>query len=115
MKYGLRPKGITKPPMNNYRLSRLAANDLEEIAEYTIERFGIEQARRYRDGLKTCFIQLANNPAIGRKAEQLIRGLRRFEHQSHVVFYIGESESLLIVRVLHSSMDVPRHFHIIKE
>jgi len=95
--------------MNNYRLSRQASADLEEIAEYTIERFGIEQARRYRDGLKTCFNQLANNPALGRRAEQLIRGLHRFEHQSHVVFYISEAENLFIVRVLHSSMDVPRH------
>ncbi len=96
--------------MTNYQLSRLAAVDLEEIAEYTIERFGIEQSRRYRDGLKTCFVQLADNPALGRRAEQLIRGLRRFEHQSHVVFYISKPENLLIVRVLHSSMDVPRHF-----
>ena len=96
--------------MNDYRLSRLASADLEEIAEYTIERFGIEQARRYRDGLKTCFDQLANNPALGKGSEQLMRGLRRFEHQSHVVFYINESEDIFIVRVLHSSMDVPRHF-----
>ena len=110
MKYGLRPKGITKPSMNSYRLSRLAAADLQEIAEYTIERFGIMQARRYRDSLKTCFVQLANNPTLGRRAEQLMHGLQRFEHQSHVVFYISEPENILIVRVLHSSMDVPRHF-----
>lgn len=109
MKYGPRPKGITKPQVNKYRLSRLAVADLEEIAEYTIDRFGIEQARRYRDGLKTCFVQLANNLTIGRKAEQLKPGLRRFEHQSHVVFYISERESILIVRVLHTSMDVARH------
>jgi toxin ParE1/3/4 len=96
--------------VNNYRLSRLAAADLEEIAEYTIEHFGINQARRYRDGLKTCFDQLAGNPTLGREAEQLVRGLHRFEHQSHVVFYKSEPENLLIVRVLHSSMDVPRHF-----
>ncbi len=110
MKYGLRPKGITKPSMNSYRLSRLAAADLQEIAEYTIERFGIMQARRYRDSLKTCFVQLASNPALGRRVEQLMHGLQRFEHQSHVVFYISEPENILIVRVLHSSMDVPRHF-----
>jgi len=96
--------------VNNYRLSRLAAADLEEIAEYTIEHFGIDQARRYRDGLKTCFDQLAENPTLGREVEQLVCGLHRFEHQSHVVFYKSEPENLLIVRVLHSSMDVPRHF-----
>jgi len=96
--------------MNNYRLSRLVAADLDEIAEYTIDRFGIEQARRYRDGMKTCFDRLANDPALGRGTEQLLRGLHRFEHQSHVVIYISEPKNLLIVRVLHSSMDVPRHF-----
>jgi toxin ParE1/3/4 len=96
--------------MNSYRLSRLAAADLQEIAEYTIERFGIMQARRYRDSLKTCFVQLASKPALGRRVEQLMNGLQRFEHQSHVVFYISEPENILIVRVLHSSMDVPRHF-----
>jgi len=96
--------------MNNCRLSRLAVADLAEIAEYTIERFGLEQSRRYRDGLKTCFVQLTNNPALGRSAEQLVPGLQRFEHQSHVVFYISEPGNLLIVRVLHSSMDVPGHF-----
>jgi toxin ParE1/3/4 len=94
--------------MNNYRLSRLASADLEEIAEYTIERFGIEQARRYRDGLKSCFDQLANNPALGRRVEKLTRGLQRFEHQSHVIFYISEPEKIFIIRVLHSSMDLPR-------
>ena len=96
--------------MNSYRLSRSAAADLQEIAEYTIERFGIMQARRYRESLKNCFVQLANNPALGRRVEQLMSGLQRFEHQSHVVFYIDEPENILIVRVLHSSMDVPRHF-----
>jgi len=96
--------------MNSYRLSRLAAADLQEIAEYTIERFGIMQARRYRESLKTCFVQLANNPTLGKRAEQLMHGLQRFEHQSHVVFYISEPKNILIVRVLHSSMDAPRHF-----
>jgi len=96
--------------MSNYQLSRRAAADLEEIAEYTIERFGIEQARHYRDDLKSGFVQLANNPALGRSAEQLIHGLRRFEHQSHVIFYLSGPDNLLIVRVLHARMDVPRHF-----
>ena len=110
MRYGPRQKGITRPPMSRYRLSRLAAADLEEIAEYTIEVFGLEQARKYRDGLKSCIGQLADNSALGRSADQLIEGLQRFEHQSHVVFYITEPDGVFIVRILHSSMDVTRHF-----
>jgi len=96
--------------MARYRLSRRGAADVEEIADYSIEQFGIKQARRYRDGLETCFQTLAENPRLGRSAEQLAPSLRRFEHQSHVVFYIPEDWGVLIVRVLHEKMDVPRHF-----
>ncbi len=96
--------------MAKYRFSRRAATDLEAIAEYTIERFGIEQARRYRNELRTCFAQLADNPRLGRRAEQLSTGLRRYEHRSHLIFYQVTGAQVLIVRVLHYRMDVTRHF-----
>lgn len=83
--------------------------DLEAIAEYTIERFGIEQARVYRDELRTCFEGLAGNPKLGRRAEQFGPGLRRFEHRSHIIFYQPGDAGVLIVRVLHYRMDVTRH------
>jgi hypothetical protein len=38
--------------MGDYRLTSSAESDLAEIADYTIENFGIEQARRYRDALE---------------------------------------------------------------
>ena len=97
--------------MSEYRLSRRAATDLEDIADYTIKQFGVEQARVYRDSLKSCFQRLANNPKVGRKAEQLAHGLRRFEHQAHIVFYTVDDDELYVVRVLHSRMDVRRYFH----
>lgn len=96
--------------MPDYRLSTRAAADLEHIANYTIEQFGIEQARRYRNGLEGCFATIALNPLLGRSAEALAPNLRRFEHGSHVVFYMPLSAGVLIVRVLHESMDAPSHF-----
>lgn len=49
--------------MADYRLTSLAETDLAGIADYTIQTLGIEQARRYRDSLETCFTNLAANPA----------------------------------------------------
>ena len=96
--------------MAEYRLSKRAASDLAEIADYTIETFGIEQARHYCDGLDTCFQTIADNPMFGRSASfHDVPELRRYEYQSHVVFYIPEERDVLIVRVLHKSMDAPRH------
>ena len=48
--------------MADFRLSERAASDLSGIADYTIQDFGIEQARRYRDGLVRSFRQLSDNP-----------------------------------------------------
>ena len=104
------PKPSTMVNKPKYHLSRLADNDLLNIAEYTIQEFGIKQARQYRDALENCFLTLAENPNMGRKADELATGLKRFEHQSHIVFYLKDNEDLFIVRVLHNRVDVIRHF-----
>jgi toxin ParE1/3/4 len=93
----------------DYRLSRRAAADLRAIAKYTIDQFGVAQARAFRDSLKSCFEELAQNNEMGRRAEQLAPGLRRFEHKAHIVFYTVGNEGVYIVRILHSRMDVRRH------
>ncbi len=95
--------------MADFRLSERAASDLSGIADYTIQNFGIEQARRYRDGLVRSFRQLSDNPLLGRSTENLAPGLRRYEHGSHVIFYEVEQEGVLVVRILHQTMDVTRH------
>ncbi len=38
-----------------YKLSGKASADVEDIYEYTIVNFGIEQARKYLHGLGDCF------------------------------------------------------------
>ena len=86
-----------------------AKQGIARIADYTIETFGIEQARRYREELEACFRNLAENPRTGRSAERLAPGLRRFEHRSHAVFHAQDEDRVLIVRVLHVRMDAPRH------
>ncbi|MDE3260476.1 MAG: type II toxin-antitoxin system RelE/ParE family toxin [Acidobacteriota bacterium] len=95
--------------MGAYRLTRRAAADLDAIFEYTALRFGLEQAQRYFNELHECCQRLAGNLGLGRSAESLAPGLRRYEFRSHVVFYTGESRELVIVRVLHARMDALRH------
>ena len=95
--------------MADYRLSSRAESDLAGIADYTVAAFGIEQARRYRNDLSACFEYLAENPRLGRSAESLAPGLRRFEHRSHAIFHAEERHGILIVRILHTRMDDRRH------
>ena len=94
--------------MADFRLSTRAAADLGGIARCTIETFGVEQARRYRDNLEACSRTLAENPRLGRSAERLRPGLRRFEHRSHAVFYMQNRDGIPIVRILHARMEPSR-------
>lgn len=90
--------------MADYRFSNLARLDLVEIGEYTLDRWGIEQAIRYLDSLEKCFERVAANPEIGRKCDRLRKGYRRMEHEKHVVFYRRDDSGVLIVRILHRRM-----------
>ncbi len=92
------------------KLSERAALDIEEILDFSLTRFGVDVAARYRQSLNNCFSHLDENPHMGREADDLHAGLRRFEHESHIVFYTVIQAGILIVRVLHKSRDVPRLF-----
>jgi len=96
--------------MAAYSLSEKAVSDLDGIYEYTILNFGLEQARTYLLGLHERFQVLADNPGVGRSAAQIAPELRRHEYQSHVIFYVTKEKGVLIVRVLHASMDAKRYF-----
>ena len=73
--------------MADYRLSARAEADLSAIADYTLETFGIDQARRYRNDLEVFLRSLAENPLKGRQVDWLAPGLRRLDYRSHAVFY----------------------------
>lgn len=72
--------------MAAYSLSSKAAGDLEGIYEFSIDNFGLQQARTYLNGLHERLGSLAENPMLGRDASELAPGLRRLVYQSQVVF-----------------------------
>ena len=106
---GPKPSDATARAVAKYRLSERAYADIIGIGSYTMERFGIEQARRYRDQLERAFQVLADHPARGRTADDVAPGLRRWNYHSHVVFFRPEAQGVVIVRVLHQAMDATRH------
>jgi len=69
-----------------------------------MKTWGSAQTRRYSQGLKDTFQLLADNPSLGRTCDSIHRGLRRFEHGKHVVFYVCQADGVLIARVLHQQM-----------
>ena len=90
------------------RLTPGARRDLANIYDWTLRRFGPEQAERYAQEFNQAFGFLAENPRLARDASNIRPGLFKHMSGSHVV-YVRISKSLLtIVRILHGGMDAGR-------
>ena len=90
--------------MASFYFSRRAEADLQSIADYTLRTWGKAQAERYISELEVCCQTLADNPALGRACNEVRVGLRRLEHNKHVLFYRQVRGGICVSRVLHRSM-----------
>ena len=95
--------------MASYQLTEAAQEDVDGIYEYSILTFGLPQARSYVNGLHDLFGHLAVNPRLGRDFSHVKPDIRRFEYQSHCVYYQITSYGILVMRVLHRRMDAGQH------
>ncbi len=95
---------------SSYRLSVAAATDINDLYDYTIDRFGEQQAIKYLTGLDERLAFLAERPDTGRIRDEVRKGLMSFVYKKHVVFYRVMKYGIRIVRVLHGSMDIPKQF-----
>jgi toxin ParE1/3/4 len=91
--------------VDKYILTKDAKRDLAAIADYTIETFGVEQARHYRDGLFQAFKALTDSPRIGRDYGHVKDETRRYEHKKHSIYYSMTDDGILILRILHERQD----------
>ena len=95
--------------MADYHLSKRAAADLRRISQYTVDRFGVEQAELYVGSLIKSFKSLASHPHIGTDCSRQRRGARRIEQGSHVIYYRTSKREILILRILGADQDPHRH------
>jgi toxin ParE1/3/4 len=88
--------------MAEFVLARRARAELIEIFEYGLDQFGERQARGYAAELEHVFQLLADTPEMGRPAEIIRPGVRRHEHQSHVILYEIIQSGVRILAVVHN-------------
>jgi toxin ParE1/3/4 len=82
----------------------MARLDLIEIADHTVDRWGLSQAELYLDGLDDCFKRLVQAPLMGRACDKIRLGYRRVEQGKHVVIYRADADGVFISRILHQGM-----------
>ena len=97
--------------MSIFELSAKAKNDLIKIAKYTQLTWGKAQRNDYLRLLDNTFHQLADEPMLGVNCDYIRESYLKRPQGSHVIYYkILKKRQILIVRILHKSMDVNRVF-----
>lgn len=92
-----------------YKVTREADNDLIGIYIYGFRNFGEAQAEKYFSELENCFQLLSKTPFICRERTEFTPPVRIHPHGRHLVIYVIKDDLILIIRILHASMDVQRH------
>ncbi len=95
--------------MAEWLLSKAAEDDLLNLFRDGADRFGIDAAARYRDGIKRSLTLLASHPQSGRARPDLALKVRSRAYRSHIIFYVADGAGVLVVRVLHAAMNAPDH------
>ena len=98
--------------MAEYKLTTKAVEDLDEIWEYTVDRWSENQAEIYYSMLIDSCTEIAKKPSIGKPYLGIIYQLLGFKTGKHIIFYRTVNENYVeIIRILHEQMDLKNRIH----
>lgn len=93
-----------------YVLSPAARADLEQIWDYSGDRWGDGQAEKYVYEIQRAIERVVDNPEIGRACDEVRPDYRKHAVGSHTLYYrIVSVDMIDVVRILHQRMDIDRH------
>ncbi len=91
------------------RFSHLATSDLQDISDYTAEVWGEEQEVDYIDAISARLDEIASGKGRWRTRNDLFDGCQAAPVGHHLIIFMIEDEIVFVSRILHQSMDYPRH------
>lgn len=95
--------------MASYQLSNRAIEDLNEIWNYTYDNWSEVQADNYYSFLLNSCRDIAENPKLGKKYDEIRFDLFGMKANHHIIFYRKIQNDLVeITRILHGRMDLKK-------
>jgi toxin ParE1/3/4 len=95
--------------MTGYVLSPRAQADIDEIWNFTADRWGDAQAERYIRDIRRAIETAARNPRRCRACDDVRPGYWKYPAGTHMIFFRLIDGGIDVVRILHQSMDFERH------
>jgi len=86
-----------------------ANNDLTEIWLYGEANWGSNRADEYLLQLTDRVDWLAENQQLVSKRDIVREGILSFVDGAHAIYFIANSDTLTIIRILHQRMDPKKH------
>ncbi|MFH7005635.1 type II toxin-antitoxin system RelE/ParE family toxin [Flavobacterium bizetiae] len=97
--------------MAKYYLTNKAVEDLTNIWDYTYGEWSENQADKYYNLLLSSCQEIAENPNLGKKYDNVSERLLGFKSNQHIIFYqIISNTEVEIIRILHGRMDLKSKF-----
>jgi toxin ParE1/3/4 len=90
-------------------LSALAAEDLDDILQYTLQTWGAAQMDTYAARLQSGLQALQDNPSLGKQRDDLYPGCRCYRIEQHLVLYEIGDHAFRVARIFHQRMDPGSH------
>ena len=87
----------------------LAQRDLDDIWQYSANRWGEDKAEIYLRQIDAATSRLAENPSIARPCDDIRDGYRVLLCGSHSIYFRTTKDAVLVVRILHARMDPERN------
>jgi len=95
--------------MSPYTLTRLAEEDIKDIARYTLKQWGKKQSVHYASLLGNHFRAIASGSVCSHTVSEANPYLKVSHCEHHYVFYIHRDKQVpVIIAVLHERMDMLR-------
>lgn len=97
--------------MGRYRLSPIAAEDLDGVYDYTFDKWGAEQLLIYRDQIEAALEEISEDPmrSGSRNRDDLLEGCRFYPVQHHYLAYRVRFDQVEVGRILHERMHFENH------
>jgi toxin ParE1/3/4 len=94
--------------MKSYKLTEMAGQDIQNLANYTKKEWGEEQADKYTREVFNALDKIAEIPEIGLIANYAVSNFRKMPIGKHLIFYTIFKKQVVIVRILHHSRDIQK-------
>ena len=98
--------------MSNVQFTNAARKDLREIFTYTTKTWGIAQARQYSEQLKQHTRAIGELRAHSKPILVASADVHQSHCRKHIFVFERKGDKVLIVRILHEAMDIPRHLKL---